>query len=283
MPREHARISYKMWRDKEFRALPRDAQTMYMQLLSQKEINNAGILPLLESNWARGCDDLTVDDVRRDLDRLQAERFVFFDEETNEVFIRSFIRNDGIVKQPNLLKNAYRCAEQVESHTLRVELAAELRRIGRRDADAVAEQLDPSGNGPEGDRKGSETLSEPLNPSGTLSKPCGVGVGEGVGEPTADGYGGEEPRPPKGNLDPNNPRCSDHATIPATDRGPNCRACGHVRQWVESEPDRRREQIREGARRTKALIADCSDCDEAGWVKDLEPVVRCKHERRESA
>ena len=34
-----------IWRDKEFRALPRGAQATYAQLISQKELDRAGMQP----------------------------------------------------------------------------------------------------------------------------------------------------------------------------------------------------------------------------------------------
>lgn len=51
------------------------------------------------------------------------------DEETEEVFVRSLIRNDGIWKQPNLLKNAREAASLVESPEILAALLRELMRI----------------------------------------------------------------------------------------------------------------------------------------------------------
>ena len=52
-----------IWRDKDFRALPRTAQTLYAQLLSQKELDRAGVQPLQVTKWAKGCDEITDSDV----------------------------------------------------------------------------------------------------------------------------------------------------------------------------------------------------------------------------
>lgn len=209
MPRDHGRVLCKIWQDKDFRALSRAAQALYMQLLSQPTVNNAGVMPLQLSKWAKGCDEATSESIVRDLAVLVDGRFVIVDTDTEEVLVRSFIRNDGVLKQPNVLKNALRAAEAVESSTIRLALAVELRRTGRADAARTADLLDPPEPDPVPIRKGSETHREPFrngsvplqsdvmenprsNPSETLPDdetlpepfvdPCGVGEGEGEGE-----------------------------------------------------------------------------------------------------
>ncbi|MBF6459829.1 hypothetical protein IU433_12355 [Nocardia puris] len=217
MARDHGRVLCRIWRDRDFRALPRTAQALYVQLVSQQEINNAGVLPLMLSKWAKGCDELTSDGLVKDLAALIDGRFVVVDSDSEEVLVRSFIRNDGVLKQPNVFKNALRCAEQVESGEIRRVLAAELRRTGRRDAVAVADEIDPSGGDSEPFENPSTRVPEPFenpsespsdesaenprsNPSETLPEPIAkglrvpepfpepCGVGEGVGEGENSSY-----------------------------------------------------------------------------------------------
>lgn len=93
---------------------------------------------------------------------------------------------------------------------------------------------------------------------------------------------GRDPRndPPAPNLDPNNPRCADHAHITATERGPNCRACSAVRAQVETVDPRAAERAAQLAAR------NCSWCDADGWRIDpanphrgpLIPGQRCDHQ-----
>lgn len=286
MAREHGRLAYTLFRDRDFRSLSRSAQALYMQLLAQKEINNAGVCPLMVSKWARGCDELDEAAVWASLGELQAARFVYFDEESEELLVRSFIRNDGILKQPNLVKNALRCAEQVESAVLRGVLAEELRRLGRRDAEIVADGLDGRVSKPISNP--SETLPESLNPSETLSKPRGVGEGVGEGGTlTSVGTCGGGSRasardaaaPPLGNLDPNNPRCLKHADVPADEMGPSCRACKRVREWCETAPERGKADDLAAARSRREAIDACGLCDDGGWLVGVEPVRKCSHLR----
>jgi hypothetical protein len=143
MARTHARILVTIWGDPDFRALSIEAQRMYLLLLSQGSLNNAGVLPLTAKRWAAGCADTTTGHIEKALHELDVARFVAADDDTEEVLIRSFIRNDGIVKQPQMMKSALREALTVESPRLRSVLAAELRKLRREDAAFTAEQIDP--------------------------------------------------------------------------------------------------------------------------------------------
>lgn len=189
--RSHGRILVSIWRDRDFIARSVAAQRCYMMLLAQKDINNAGVQPLMVRKWAKASEETAEADIVRALNELQAHRFVCYDTDTEELLIRSFIRNDGIAKQPNVLKNALRVAPQTESPRLRAALADELDSLRRKDASEVASEIRPEGFGnpfetlpgseTENPRSNpSETLPEGFNPSGTLREPCGDGVGEGV-------------------------------------------------------------------------------------------------------
>lgn len=284
MARSHGRIQFSIFSNRDFRALSAFAQRMYFVLFGQKDVNNAGVLPLMVSRWAKYCDETSVDDVQAALDELQAAEFVFFDEDTEELLIRSFIRNDGVVKQPNVLKNALKCAELVESQLLRTVLAKELRRLRRKDAEAVADRLDPnpSETPPEGFEDPSETLPEPLNPSRTPREPRGVGVGEGEKLPTADGDLGGRARTythtrARETLPPP-PHCPRHPD--GTDQP--CRPCGTARQrrvdW-DAEQNRlaaltRSTEARERAELRAAEITACALCDTDGYASG----VLCDHD-----
>lgn len=129
MPRDHGRILCSIWRDPSFKARSPEAQRLFMLLVSQDTINNAGVLPLTVVKWANCSAGTTVDDVQTALEELCTYRFTVVDSDTQECLVRSLIRNDGVLKQPNVLRNALREAERVESPQLRRVLAAELRRV----------------------------------------------------------------------------------------------------------------------------------------------------------
>lgn len=275
-----------IWRDKEFRALPRTAQATYAQLISQKELDRAGIQPLQIAKWAKGCDETTPDDLTGDLKVLEAHRFVFVDYDTDELFIRSYMRHCDIARYPNILKNALRCAGMVASEKIRHELAAELRRLRKSDADRVADQIEPDDfeNGSETKPNPSGTLQqtvpERLNGSETLSEPPGYGSGSGsvtlgstpAGEPT------DEPRTdntePKQSINEPPPEtCPKHRDTPDP---PPCGACAGYRRrrdcWFETRDERQAQQRAE----FWAAVRACPDCDANGQTEtDAGRVRRC--------
>lgn len=85
-------------------------------------------------------------------------------------------------------------------------------------------------------------------------------------------------RPPADNLDPNNPRCGQHADIAAGDRGPDCPACGRVRRRLEAQAAD--ATLAELARRKawRAAVDACSDCDENGKLELPDGSLRRHHE-----
>lgn len=189
MARDHARVLTKIWRDDdEWRQLPIEAQHAYLMLLSQPTLSYAGTLSLTFSRWARMTTGQTVDSVEKAVRLLEDRRFVVIDWDTEELMIRTFLRNDGIYRQPNPLKAAMRVArEQVESDLIRTAMAEELRRVGRND---LADYLNPSGNpsrNPLGDD--SDTLDQLIE-----SGPLGEGFHEGFagGSSISGGEGSRE-------------------------------------------------------------------------------------------
>jgi hypothetical protein len=185
MPRDHGRVLCRIWQDPVFRARTPEAQRLYVVILTQQNVNNAGVVPLMMSKWAKASEHTTINDVATALSELVDHRFVLVDGDTEEAFIRSFMRNDGVVKQPNVLKNALRMAKTVESPTLRFEMAQELRRLNRRDANTVADEIDPPGGVSDDLSNPPETLSEPIgNPSvgvEPLANPSSNPAGRGRG------------------------------------------------------------------------------------------------------
>jgi hypothetical protein len=178
MPRSHARILTSIWDDPDFQVLSVPAQRLYLLLLSQDSLNNAGRILLTVRRWSNGCKATTPADIRKSLAELDAHRFVVVDEDTEEVLVRSFIRNDGILKQPQMMKNALREALAVNSPRLRAVLAAELRKLHREDAALTAEQIDP-GWEPDPGPGDNEPSDSPIQAQRSLLEGFGEAAGSG--------------------------------------------------------------------------------------------------------
>ncbi|MFF5261312.1 hypothetical protein ACFY4C_20410 [Actinomadura viridis] len=142
--RKEARIFASIWNDEVFLALTPREQRLYFFLLSQKDLSYCGVISLRMRRWARSAEGLTAAQVEEDLKALSrpfqrssadgdpvepSRPLIVVDEDTEEVFVRSLIRLDGIWTMPNVLKAAREAATLVESPTILAELLEELRRI----------------------------------------------------------------------------------------------------------------------------------------------------------
>ncbi|WP_433701812.1 hypothetical protein [Nocardiopsis sp. CA-288880] len=130
MARNYAQIKSEVWKDDHFKTrLDVDSQWMYFTLLSQPNLNGAGVLPLQDRRWKKLANGLTADRIESALEQLQAHWYVIVDEETEEVLIRTFIRNDGLWKQPNVLKSALGHANNTMSDALKAVIWHEVDRL----------------------------------------------------------------------------------------------------------------------------------------------------------
>ncbi|WP_410648182.1 hypothetical protein [Amycolatopsis sp. cmx-4-54] len=129
MARDHARLDVRIWSDPDFVALSALAKLLYIQLVSHPTLTYAGMLDLTAKRWSRPHPDVDLAEIRAALSELDAAAFVVVDHDTEEVLIRTFIRNDQLYKQPNVLRAALRTAFEIESPILRAALGVELRRL----------------------------------------------------------------------------------------------------------------------------------------------------------
>lgn len=129
MARTHGRVMAAIWSDGDFIAMRGSAQRMFMFLLSQPDLSHAGLLPMRVRRWATKAEDLSAKAVREELDYLAARDFVVVDEDTEEVLLRTFVRNDGVYKQPKVMLRLREDAKQIESPLLRAAFRAELDRL----------------------------------------------------------------------------------------------------------------------------------------------------------
>lgn len=126
MARAYGKVLVTIWRDEEFRALPATAQRLYLYFISSPDLSSAGVLPMRVSKWAKAATDLISPAVRDDLDCLREVGFVLVDDETEEVMVRSFIKNDEGYRTPNMRKAIHAAIDSIESRDLREHADAAL-------------------------------------------------------------------------------------------------------------------------------------------------------------
>jgi hypothetical protein len=241
-----ALINEGLWRkDKEFQKLPRLAQCTFCQVLSQKDLDTAGVLTLHLDLLAKACDDLTVEQLKADFAALEAGRFLFVDYDTDEVFVRSYVRVVS-VKNQNSWKSVPKNARLVGSEKIRHELAQELRRLRRKDASDLADEIDPLSTPSEPPPDPVSTPSRPGTPSQPRPDGDSSVLVPVLVSPSVVGSVGVRARP----------ECSAHET----DSDTNCRACMRRRLWDEEHRDALAADELDQRRRQRERAANCPRC-----------------------
>lgn len=117
MARTFGKLLCKIWEDDDFLALSSDAKVLFSAFISQPDITPAGVLALTERRWRKYLGgDLAA--VSAALDELHECRFVLVDDDTAEVWVKSFIEYDGRLENENLAKSVHRSVVEIRSETV---------------------------------------------------------------------------------------------------------------------------------------------------------------------
>ncbi len=135
MARTEARIKTALWTDNmEWRQLTGRAQRCYLMLCSQPTISLCGVVALTMRKWAGLAVDETEASLRAALDELVAHRYIVVDEDLEEVWIRTFLRHDGVWRSPKTRSAALAQVAHISSPRIKALVQAEIASLdGRRD------------------------------------------------------------------------------------------------------------------------------------------------------
>lgn len=128
MARDHARIFLSIWDNHDFTALKTADQWTYFALISHRDLSWCGVAPLLPQRLAMLAADGSASRVQKSIATLERARFVVVDRATAEVAARTFVRHDGIMKQPNVLCASIKAWSKVHSEAIREALRDEFAR-----------------------------------------------------------------------------------------------------------------------------------------------------------
>ena len=103
-------------------------RSVYFGLCSSRDLSWCGVAPLLPKRLVRNSRGLTERKVSAALDRLDRDRFIVIDSATDELAIRTFIRHDEVMKQPNVVKAMGEAMKRVHSERLYEVIVDELGR-----------------------------------------------------------------------------------------------------------------------------------------------------------
>lgn len=122
MAREFAKVYTSLWADRDFISLSADAQRIYLMLISQDSLSRCGVTTIAMNRWVGMAADSTCERVQAGLRELVEAKFVLADHSTDELLVRSFVKNDGGWKSPNIALAIASAARAIVSPRLREEV-----------------------------------------------------------------------------------------------------------------------------------------------------------------
>lgn len=128
MARTESRFRTSAWRDSDWLSLPFTHKAVYKMVLDQGEVQYTGVVALTANKWSR-LFGLPLDELVAIIEDLDESRYFIADWEYEELLIRTFIRNDEVYRQPNLMRSALRSLGSTASLRIRAEILLELERL----------------------------------------------------------------------------------------------------------------------------------------------------------
>ena len=185
MAREFAKIYMTIWGDPDFVSLDVSAQRLYLFLCSQADLSRAGTITIAPNRWASRADGYDRANLWRDMATLARYGYIVVDEHSEELLVRSYIRNDEGWKSPNIMIAIAGAARNVMSETLRAVIRDELRKI---DTTSLPTKINPNTN-----RSTRDAIEHFLGRiladlSDCEADPYVMGYGKGSVEPFAEGF-----------------------------------------------------------------------------------------------
>ena len=119
MARDHARLKCSIWSDSDFTSLPASAQRTYFLALSQPGLTYAGVVSYTPGRWSRLAAGTSPAAIRKDIRTLEDAGYVVVDEGTEELLISTFVKHDGIMKQPHVARAMVKAANGIVSPAVR--------------------------------------------------------------------------------------------------------------------------------------------------------------------
>lgn len=299
MAGEHTKMNRDIWSSDEFLDLSRNAQHLYFVLWTHPKRSFCGSVDWHPGRLAAFASDLTTDLVIESAIELARNLFVAVDLDTEEALVRSWIKHDGLYRQPNMAVAMAKDRAGLASRGLRGIVVHEVAKLVIAEPDlsgwkrdqvvsmlaqkavnptdfwAASPWANPTGNpsvNPSGNPSvnplsnpgvypGPTTATTPTTQTPTTKREGGYESSEGYDAP-------ETEEPPTPNL---TGRCDRHRNDPTP---PACVPCRDARKAKEAADDDlltrltaiRAEDARQSAITQNLAIADCGLCDDRGYL-----------------
>lgn len=182
MAREFAQIKLAIWADDDWRDLSPLARYLYLTLLTSPTLSHCGVADWRPSRLS-ALNGMAAGDIETCGSELIETLYLVIDEDSEEALIRSFVRNDGLMKQPKMAVAMASAHAAVASQGIRGVIVHELKRL---------KDDFPDLNG-WGSERATELLAlRSINPS---TYPCGKGKATPIGKGSTKGSPTPTPTP----------------------------------------------------------------------------------------
>lgn len=138
MGRDRANISIDIWSDADFRDLTAQAQSLYFKLVTHPKLDYSGCVEFHPGRLAAMSREMTSGDVMLAAQELSDKWYCVFDQSTDEVLVRSWVRHDGLMKQPRLAVSMAKAYGAIASNKIRAVVVHELLRFKKLHPDLPA-------------------------------------------------------------------------------------------------------------------------------------------------
>lgn len=138
MAREKASINLDIWGDADFRKLTDPAQSLYFKLMSHPKLDYCGVTEFHPGRLAAMTNEQTADHIIVAAQELSDSFYCVFDQSTDEVMVRGFLRHDGVLLQPRLAVSAAKAYAAIASNKIRAVVVHEVLRFRRENPDLAA-------------------------------------------------------------------------------------------------------------------------------------------------
>ena len=133
--RQYALIHRAILDDPSWRCLTRSQQNLYLLLLLKLSTNLCGVVDWRPKKLAVNASDMTVETIEADAVVLEKKLYIVRDEDTDEVLIRSFLRNDAPLKSNKTAIAVRSSYTDTASSKLRGVIVFELQRLYKEQRD----------------------------------------------------------------------------------------------------------------------------------------------------
>ncbi|ASR80668.1 replication initiation protein [Arthrobacter phage Piccoletto] len=127
--RTFGKIKLSAQSDPDWRGLSHTAQWLYWSLVGSESLTACGAMDYKPKHLQALSPTMNVAGVEAAMDELRAQKYVVLDEETDELLLRSYVRNDDVVLNKNMMVAVIKAWRKLASLKLRSVVVFELLRL----------------------------------------------------------------------------------------------------------------------------------------------------------